>query len=311
MSSFGPSLKDHVPSLNRVHVQFESNTDLHTSIDLERIYDIYKARQELKAATNITYFIKAEDLLKIAEYQGLSDGDDVFIQLKPCPKRNSKGTRRRRSFSPRSSKNDQESNSPVGTIKAHSSSKRPTISDFKASESPPRVDLESPKLGVNKKPVSLTLSDKPSNKMTTPNNEALNSIIRSMPDVIPKIQIPPQQESKFLIIHGVRYSIHYNKSEVAYAIFSISKHTGSPREDFDSLLCEGFLDSAVDSSILLNFKRETCVVTFRNRNVEVHIYGKTISKLSLPTFFLVAAMNVECTVEEFVGLLEGIMETTK
>lgn len=311
MSNFIPSLNDHVPSLNRVHVQFESNTDLHTSTDLERICDIYKARQELKVATNITYFIKAEDLLKIAEYQGLSDGDDVFIQLKPCSKRNSKGSRRRRSFSPRMTKNDQESISPVGTIKAYSSSKRSAISDFKSSESPPRVELDNQKHGVTKKPVSLISSDYSNNKRTIPNNEILASIIKSIPDVLPKIQTLPCKESKFIIIHGVQYNVYYNKSEDAYAIFSISKFTGSPRENSGSLLCEGFLDSAVDSSILLNFNRETRMVTFQNKNVEVHIYGKTISKLSLPTFFLVAAMNVECTVEEFVGILESIMDTTK
>lgn len=287
------------PVMSQLYVYYNNNTTLYSPEDLHKLHSIYEAKLNLCTRKDITYYINADDLLKI---QSLSnDKNPLNLQI-IVPTDNFEGKKRKSS--------PKESSPKGGSPKLKDST--PKLKDRTKSESPRRKSVS-----------RTTSSDDNSKKIAAKNavelyGKSYNSMCNKSSPTLSFLSTPEISTVTFngIVINNQIYDITFinDKDNELFSIFVIEP-LGSPNK----LLCKGLLDSQVNVELVS--KCASLDYTFepspnKESSLEVKpfkftVYSQTFDNFVVPLYIVIMTDKAECNTKQFVNILEQLFKLVK
>lgn len=283
------------PVMSQLYVYYNNNTTLYSPEDLQKLHSIYEAKLHLCNKTDITYYINADDLLKI---QSLSNDKNSTINLQIIVPNDNYEEKKRKG-------------SPKGSPKSKEGS--PKLKDRTKSESPRRksVSRSSSADGNSKKIAKSAVEFYGKSQNSSCNKSSPTLTFLNTPDI-------STVTVNGIVINNKLYDVTFineQDSDLVFSIFVIEP-LGSPNK----LLCKGLLDSQVNVELVskcdsLDYTLEPSsnenYLLPRIRSIQYSVYSQTFDNFVVPTYVVFKSDKAECNTKQFVNILEQLFKLVK
>lgn len=249
-----------------------------TEIDFEHLRLIKESKDELDKMSNVYYYIKSEDLLKITKNMDKK----IYLRLSIDSPRKYKNTefvldqKRIINFSPRKYNHDSMS----------------------VSDSPGRENFNNTILENEHSDNALTREHSNGTRAST-SSDTSSHIQSKKSKRLSKRSTNSDHSRQEVLIDSIKYIIYFIKTEIKYSVFICRKE-----KDNDVITCSAAQDEDIKGSRVSKLlKYESVELNLNNADITIHSPNLTI--LTFPMYFVFE--NSMMTIEKFISIIEYII----